>query len=81
VLRRAFSGIRFLGQLGTEGLRAEARWELEVSRTILARRKKVLLAALLPVLLLLGGELALAALPETIGGNKAYLPEIGRAHV
>ena len=71
-----FRGICLLGQLGTEGLRAQARWELEVSRTILARRRKVLLVALLPIGLVFGAELALAALPETIGGHKAYLPAL-----
>jgi len=76
VIRRVFGGLLFLGQLGTEGLRAQAKWEREVSRTILARRRKVLLVALLPLGLVFGAELALAALPETIGGHKAYLPAL-----
>ncbi|MBE3587353.1 MAG: sulfite exporter TauE/SafE family protein [Thermoanaerobacteraceae bacterium] len=55
--------------------RAQANWELEMSRVILGRRWKLLLVALFPVLLGLGMEMAMAAgLPDHIGGQKAYMP-------
>jgi uncharacterized membrane protein YfcA len=60
------------------GAQAQAQWELEISHTILARRKKVLLAALFPILLAAGLEFAGAeTIPSRIpvlGGSTAYMP-------
>jgi uncharacterized protein len=60
------------------GARAHARWEIEMSDNILGSRKRVLilLALLLPVIV---GGIVLAApvggaLPEVLGGKKAYSP-------
>lgn len=74
MLRKLGTAILSAGSFLHAGAQAQARWELEVSRTILQRRWKVLLVALLPVLVGVGVELAFAALPETIGGSKAYMP-------
>jgi uncharacterized membrane protein YfcA len=52
--------------------RSWARWELENSTFILTKRRKLLFALLLPVVVLLGVEMAGAA--EFIGGSKAYAP-------
>ncbi|MGB9903330.1 MAG: sulfite exporter TauE/SafE family protein, partial [Desulfotomaculales bacterium] len=52
--------------------RSWARWELENSTFILTKRRKLLLALLLPVVVFLGVEMAGAA--EFIGGSKAYAP-------
>jgi uncharacterized protein len=61
-------------------LRAEARWEIEISRQILQRRKKFLLLAFLPVLIPFFLNAALAeGSPSRIlflGGAKAYLPAV-----
>ncbi|HAG06866.1 MAG: hypothetical protein XD69_0291 [Clostridia bacterium 62_21] len=55
--------------------RAHARWEYDVSKVILARRKKLLLALLLPVLFAIGLECAYAfEVPHIIGGKHAYAP-------
>ena len=62
------------GSCLNDALRAQAQWELDVSRTLLRRRKVLLLLALVPILLVMGIEFAEAALPETLGGRKAYLP-------
>jgi len=51
---------------------AYAKWELEKSTFILARRRKMLLVMLLPVIAFLGLELAWGA--DLIGGSKAYAP-------
>ena len=60
------------------GMQAQAKWELEVSKVILSRHKKVLLMALLPVFLAIGLKLAFAeSIPSKIpilGGSKAYIP-------
>ena len=56
-----------------EAGRAHAHWELETSRTIL-RRKRLLFALLIPILLATALEMAWAALPDTLGGHKAYSP-------
>ena len=59
-------------------MQAQAKWELEVSRIILSRRKKILLAASLPALFLVGMNYVFAeSIPSRIpilGGSKAYLP-------
>ncbi len=60
------------------GARAHAQWELEVSKTILGDRKRLILLGLLLVPIVLGG-IAFAdqlgeTLPELLGGKKAYSP-------
>ena len=60
------------------GAQAQARWEIEMARTILADRKRLLVLGLL-VLPILAGSVALAApvgdaMPEFLGGEKAYSP-------
>lgn len=55
--------------------RAHARWELETSRVILTRRRRLLLALLLPVVFMVGLEFAYAfEVPHIIGGKTAYAP-------
>jgi len=60
------------------GAKAHARWEIKVSNTILRDRKRMVVLGLLAVPVILGG-IAFAdqisnALPELIGGKKAYSP-------
>ncbi len=72
---------RFFGQWGRFlmlGAQAQARWEIEMARTILADRKRLIILGLL-VLPILAGGVALAApigevMPEFLGGEKAYSP-------
>ncbi|MDI6710252.1 MAG: sulfite exporter TauE/SafE family protein [Bacillota bacterium] len=54
---------------------AQAKWEIETSRVILTRRRKWLLIALAPLIIALGVQLGFAALPDAIGGSKAYMPQ------
>jgi uncharacterized membrane protein YfcA len=66
------------GELMVLGARAHARWELEVSTTILRSKKRLLILALLCVPVILGGiafadEIA-GALPAFLGSSKAYSP-------
>lgn len=60
------------------GARAHAKWELDVSNTILGDRKRMVILGLLTLPVLLGG-IAFAdqlgmTLPEILGGKKAYSP-------
>ncbi|MDL1967983.1 MAG: sulfite exporter TauE/SafE family protein [Deltaproteobacteria bacterium] len=60
------------------GARAHAKWELDVSNTILRDRKRLLVLGLLTIPVILG-SIAFAdqvggALPELLGGKKAYSP-------
>jgi len=60
------------------GARAHAKWELNVSNTILGDRKRLLILGLLTIPAILG-SIAFAdqvggALPELLGGKKAYSP-------
>lgn len=66
------------GELLMRGSQAHARWEIEMSNTILGSRKRmaVLLLLLMPILI---GGIAIAAgdgveLPGSIGGKSAYMP-------
>ena len=70
--------IRELGRFMMMGARAHAKWELDVSNTILHDRKRLVILGLLIVPILIGG-IAFAdkiggVLPEIIGGHKAYSP-------
>jgi len=60
------------------GARAHAKWELDVSSTILGDKKRLIILGLLTIPVILGG-IAFAdqiseALPELLGGKKAYSP-------
>jgi uncharacterized protein len=70
--------VRQLGRFMMAGAAAHAKWEIEVSHNILHSRKRLIILALLLVPLLLGG-IAFAdqikeALPDVLGGKKAYSP-------
>lgn len=70
--------IRQLGRFMMMGARAHAKWELNVSNTILRDRKRLVILGLLLVPVILGG-IAFAdqigdALPDLLGGKKAYSP-------
>ena len=69
---------RQLGKLLMLGAQAHSRWELEMSKNILGSRKRLFVLGLLTVPVILGG-FAFAneitnALPEVLGGKKAYSP-------
>ncbi|MFH1035648.1 MAG: TSUP family transporter, partial [Pseudomonadota bacterium] len=67
-----------LGQFMVAGARAHAQWELDVSRTILADKKRLFLLGLMLVPIILGGvawaDQLGEALPQFLGGKKAYSP-------
>ncbi len=56
--------------------RAHAQWDLEVSRSILGNKKKLLLLVILalPAILVATGMAADLNLPDILGGKKAYTP-------
>jgi uncharacterized membrane protein YfcA len=75
---RRMKFFRLWGQFLMEGARAHARWELDVSNTILKDKKRLLILGLCLVPIVLGG-IAFAdqigeALPDFLGGKKAYSP-------
>ncbi len=72
------SGFRQLSQFMMLGAQAHARWELEMSKNILGNRKRLIVLGLLALPVILGGiafadEIA-NALPDLLGGKKAYSP-------
>ncbi|RLC24705.1 MAG: sulfite exporter TauE/SafE family protein [Deltaproteobacteria bacterium] len=73
--------MNFFKQLGgfmMMGARAHAKWELGVSRTILGDKKRLIILGLLTIPVILGGfafaDQIGGALPELLGGHKAYSP-------
>ncbi|WP_319526733.1 sulfite exporter TauE/SafE family protein [uncultured Desulfosarcina sp.] len=66
------------GQFMMAGAKAHARWEIQMSANILGSRKRVLLLLLLLVPVILGGfvfaDQAGSAIPDILGGKKAYSP-------
>jgi hypothetical protein len=66
------------GRFMMEGARAHARWEMEVSTTIIRDRKRLILLGLLIVPIVLGGivfaDPLSDSLPDVLGGKKAYSP-------
>jgi uncharacterized membrane protein YfcA len=72
------SFFKHLGSFMMMGARAHAKWELNVSNTILGDRKRLLVLGLLTIPVILG-SIAFAdqlggALPGLLGGKKAYSP-------
>ncbi len=66
------------GRFMMMGAKAHAKWELNVSNTILGDRKRMIILGLLTIPILLGG-IAFAdqigeSLPDLLGGKKAYSP-------
>jgi uncharacterized membrane protein YfcA len=78
MVKRVVSALLNAGSSLHAGAQAQAKWELEVSQVILARKKKVLLAAFFPILLTIGLNVAFAeSIPSRIpilGGSRAYIP-------
>ncbi len=74
--------IRQLGQFMMMGARAHAKWELNVSNTILRDRKRLIILGLLIIPIIIGSiafaehiaEEVGGVLPEILGGHKAYSP-------
>ena len=60
------------------GAKAHARWEIDISNTILGDRRRLIILGLLTLPVILGGiafaEQIGGALPEVLGGKKAYSP-------
>lgn len=69
---------RELNQFMLMGARAHARWELDMSNTILHDRKRLIILALLIVPILIGGisfaEEVVGSMPSMLGGKNAYAP-------
>ncbi|MBW2615235.1 MAG: sulfite exporter TauE/SafE family protein [Deltaproteobacteria bacterium] len=66
------------GEFMMMGARAHAKWELDMSNNILRDKKRMIILGLLTVPIILGGiafaEQIGGALPELLGGKKAYSP-------
>lgn len=66
------------GQFMMAGARHHAKWEMEMSRNILGSRKRMIILGLLLLPALLGGiafaDQIVEALPDVLGGKKAYSP-------
>ena len=67
-----------LGHFMLEGARAHAKWEIDVSNTIMRDRKRLIILGLLLIPIIIGGiafaEEIAGALPDVLGGKKAYSP-------
>ena len=67
-----------LGQFMIMGARAHAQWELDISRTILGDKRRLIILGLLCLPAILGGIAFAnqigAALPDILGGKEAYSP-------
>ncbi|MDZ7698014.1 MAG: sulfite exporter TauE/SafE family protein [Deltaproteobacteria bacterium] len=70
--------IREWGKFMMAGARAHARWELDVSNTILGDKRRLILLGVLMIPVLLGGiafaEQVGEVMPDLLGGKKAYSP-------
>ncbi|WP_319409675.1 sulfite exporter TauE/SafE family protein [uncultured Desulfosarcina sp.] len=66
------------GSFMMEGAKAHAQWEIQISTNILGSRKRVVLLLMLLVPIILGGmvfaEQMGSAIPDLLGGHKAYSP-------
>jgi uncharacterized protein len=74
-----------LGRFMMAGAVAHAKWELEISRTILGDKRRLFLLGLLLIPIIFGG-FAFAdslgeVLPDVLGGKKAYSPAFYSTHI
>jgi uncharacterized membrane protein YfcA len=76
MLKGFFGRLYKTGELINEASKAQGKWQLETSNTILMRRKKFLFILFLPVLAGLAMQCAFAAGPAYIGGGHAYMPAV-----
>lgn len=69
---------RQLGRFMMAGAIAHARWELNITKTIMQDKKRLFIILLLTVPCILGGiafaDQVSSALPDLLGGKKAYSP-------
>ena len=72
------SFFRQWGQFMMMGAKAHARWEINVSNTILHDRRRLVILGLLMIPIIIGGiafaEQISDTLPDVLGGKKAYSP-------
>ncbi|MBN2058891.1 MAG: sulfite exporter TauE/SafE family protein [Deltaproteobacteria bacterium] len=70
--------IREIGRFMMIGAIAHAQWELDVSKRILGDKKRMIILGLLTIPCILGGiafaDQMAGALPDLLGGKKAYSP-------
>jgi uncharacterized membrane protein YfcA len=75
---KKMSFFKELGHFMLEGARAHAKWEIDVSNTIMRDRKRLIILGLLLIPIIIGGiafaEEIAGALPDVLGGKKAYSP-------
>ena len=66
------------GEFMMQGARMHAQWEVENAKTILGDRKRLIVLGLLLLPVILGGIVFAGeigqALPDVLGGKKAYSP-------
>ncbi|MFH1019975.1 MAG: sulfite exporter TauE/SafE family protein [Pseudomonadota bacterium] len=69
---------RQLNQFMLTGARAQAKWELDISNTILHDRRRLIILCLLLIPILIGGiafaDEVVGKLPGMLGGKNAYAP-------
>ena len=56
---------------------AHAKWDYETSMNILRDKKKIYILGLMVLPIILTSLAFAAGLPDTLGGHKAYNPEVG----
>ncbi|PMP84934.1 MAG: hypothetical protein C0174_05970, partial [Thermodesulfobium narugense] len=76
MLKGFFGKLYRTGELITEAAKAQGKWQLETSNTILMKRKKFLFLLFLPVIAGAAMQYAFAAGPAYIGGGHAYMPAV-----
>jgi uncharacterized protein len=74
-----------LGRFMMAGAVAHARWEMDISRTILGDKRRLFLLGLLLIPIIFGGfafaDSFADALPDVLGGKKAYSPAFYSTHI
>ena len=73
-MKRGIGLFKDLGAFLMLGAKAHAKWEIDVSNTIMRDRKRLLLIGLLLIPIIIGGIAFADQLPDVLGGKKAYAP-------
>lgn len=73
-MKRGIGLFKDLGAFLMMGAKAHAKWEIDVSNTIMRDKKRLLIIGLFLIPIIIGGVAFADQLPDILGGKKAYAP-------
>lgn len=80
-MKRGIGLFKDLGAFLMMGAKAHAKWEIDVSNTIVRDKRRLLIICLFLIPIIIGGIAFADQLPDVLGGKKAYAPSFFTAGI